>query len=73
MTNLRDLDKHVPGKRLRNWHRIERDAGRFAGGLRAHARAVIATAAELGQDALPYHKDRAITASRWLAGKGARP
>lgn len=63
-------DRHVPGKRLRNWHRIQCARGWFVGSLREYARLLVAIAARTG--ALSSEKERAITASRWLAGKGAR-
>lgn len=63
-------ERVVPSKRLRNWHRIHRAAGSFAGSLRSYARSLVAVAAE--DHALPSDHERAGIARRWLASKGAR-
>jgi len=67
MTN----DKHIPGKRLRNWHRIHRAIDPASTtSLRRYARALVAIATR--ENALPSDKERAHTAFSWLAGKNAK-
>jgi hypothetical protein len=63
-------EKNIPGKRLRNWHRVHRAAGRTVGSLREYARALVATAA--ASNALPSDRERALTAFSWLTGKNAK-
>jgi hypothetical protein len=58
------IDKCIPGKRLRNWHR---NSGADWAPLRAYARSLARTADTAADRA------RQVVARAWLAGKGVRP
>lgn len=63
---MKAADRLVPGKRLRNWHRITNGIKGTPQPLRAYAR-MLAAAGSTGPD-----RERQAVAKAWLASKGAR-
>lgn len=62
------IDKCIPGKRLRNWHRATNALSELHRmPLRTFAR-LLARICDTGED-----RARQVVARAWLAGKGIRP
>jgi hypothetical protein len=59
--------RSVPGKRLRNWHRIANSVNTDKLSLRAFARGLAANGSS------PSARELQAVAKAWLASKGARP
>lgn len=60
--------RNVPSKRLRGWHRVHCIVESHIS-LREYARALVAIAA--APTSLQADRERGVTATRWLKGKGA--
>ena len=60
-------DTCIPGKRLRNWHRLTQPSDQRRIPLRAYARQLARTS-DTAAD-----RERQIVARAWLAGKGIQP